>query len=709
MAIPSGMKPEELAAIAGPNANDAFMKLMMQSDVGDSPSGLVAPNNVGAGLHNIGVYINQGMRNQARAAERKDMMGLFGGAAAANQAATSSLMQSAGAGPSGAPPFVTGGASAAPKPVAPMASLPGPAPQQKPMAPTPDSVMGPVDAPSAAPKAPSFATGLKSVPDTGSTAPPIVDLRGTGGPASIRNNNPGAMYPGPSATKFGSTAMHVIGGGHKIAEFPDAQSGAAAQFDLLDRNYAGMPVSQAITKWSGGNSSPSYIASVSKDLGLDQNAVLTHDMLRNPKVAVPFARSMARVEAGRDYPLDDAGWNAAHARAFGSTTPNAQVADASGTTVPGGSPMATPPPMSGGVPAGITPRSVQSVPVPRGFAGQALPSAPAPAPAQAQQAAQPMTYDGFTAWANGLRSDPAYLRMAPEQRQVLEGIIASKDPMAAQSKDLANRKMQAEIGKLEAQVANGGSEQGKTGTVFQGKDGNYYGVQWNNRGQPSVYPLAANGQALTPSKGTDVVGDVVIDKATGKEIRNVGQNIAAGKVAEGEGKNVVEARGDLPEAKRRTELAVSSLENLKNTAMNLANHKGLDAVVGGLYQAYAPNVSEDARNAGTELENVKVKISGAVLQAMRDASKTGGAVGNVTEREWPRLENMIANLDPKQGKEQFLQNLNQVIAYADNVSNQIKQAYESQAKIAGSAPTFLGGAQPSQPKNQYYEKYQGIE
>jgi hypothetical protein len=60
-------------------------------------------------------------------------------------------------------------------------------------------------------------------------------------PASIRYNNPGAQYPGASASAFGSTGFGIIGGGHKIARFDDPESGAAAQFDLLNRRYAGMP------------------------------------------------------------------------------------------------------------------------------------------------------------------------------------------------------------------------------------------------------------------------------------------------------------------------------------------------------------------------------------------------------------------------------------------------------------------------------------
>jgi hypothetical protein len=148
-------------------------------------------------------------------------------------------------------------------------------------------------------------------------------------PASIRFNNPGAQYPGPSARKFGSIGTEVIGGGHKIAVFDDPVHGAAAQFDLLDRGYAGMTLGQAIQKWSGGNSSPAYASHISKATGIPLESRLTPEMLRDPNVAVPFAKASADWEAGGKYPMTDEQWKAAHAMAFGGQAP------ASGTAVAG--------------------------------------------------------------------------------------------------------------------------------------------------------------------------------------------------------------------------------------------------------------------------------------------------------------------------------------------------------------------------------------
>ena len=142
-------------------------------------------------------------------------------------------------------------------------------------------------------------------------------------PAAIRYNNPGAMYPGDVSRRFGSTGHEVIGGGHQIAVFPDPVSGAAAQFALLGQNYSGMTLADAVTKWSGGNNSPDYINAVAQRTGLDPNARLTPELLRDPNVAIPLARGMAGWEAGRDSPLNDDQWRTAHSWGMGGERPEA--------------------------------------------------------------------------------------------------------------------------------------------------------------------------------------------------------------------------------------------------------------------------------------------------------------------------------------------------------------------------------------------------
>lgn len=147
-------------------------------------------------------------------------------------------------------------------------------------------------------------------------------------PASLRYNNPGAQWPGPSARKFGSVGYVTLndGQGNKIAIFDTFEQGAAAQFDLLYRKYAGKPLTRLLTIWSGGNHSAAYTRSVAGEMGIRPDAIITREMLKDPKIAVPLARAMARVESGRNHPAPISAWQAAHRMALGGPQPTTAAA-----------------------------------------------------------------------------------------------------------------------------------------------------------------------------------------------------------------------------------------------------------------------------------------------------------------------------------------------------------------------------------------------
>jgi hypothetical protein len=145
-------------------------------------------------------------------------------------------------------------------------------------------------------------------------------------PASIRNHNPGAMYPGPSARKFGSAAGESLvskDGKHQIARFPTAVHGAAALFDNLMNArtvrgyyYRNKPLAKAIETWCGSIRAQSYLRLIEQQTGYKPDLVLSEAFLRDPEQAIALAKAMARHEAGRDYPLSGNEWIEAHAMAF---------------------------------------------------------------------------------------------------------------------------------------------------------------------------------------------------------------------------------------------------------------------------------------------------------------------------------------------------------------------------------------------------------
>jgi Putative peptidoglycan binding domain len=123
-------------------------------------------------------------------------------------------------------------------------------------------------------------------------------------PASFRYNNPGAQYPSAQAAQFGQIGYGIIGGGHEIARFPCPVNGAASNFDLLYRNYTGMEIGAAGTKWTGANGFgvPGY----------DPRTILTTQMLDDPVQAIALLKAIAGRESGHGNNLTEEQWRQAH-------------------------------------------------------------------------------------------------------------------------------------------------------------------------------------------------------------------------------------------------------------------------------------------------------------------------------------------------------------------------------------------------------------
>lgn len=124
-------------------------------------------------------------------------------------------------------------------------------------------------------------------------------------------------------------------------------------------------------------------------------------------------------------------------------------------------------------------------------------------------------------------------------------------------------------------------------------------------------------------------------------------------------KDKAEKAANAPQAQKQAELVVRPLDNALNSIAQAMNHPGLSAVTGP-FAGRLPSFREDSVNAQAAINTVKRQVAGAVIQAMRDASKSGGAVGNVTEGEWPRLEGMIASLEQAQTTDEFQKALDDI-------------------------------------------------
>ena len=135
-----------------------------------------------------------------------------------------------------------------------------------------------------------------------------LEVRPTGKAASVRTSNPGAMWLSPLAKKWGASGKQNLndgtGQGNNIAVFPNALNGFAAQFDLLNQNYTGKSLRQAINTWSGGNNVNEYLAHIQQETGMNPETFLSRELLAG-EGGLMLVKAMAKHEAGGNYPVSD--------------------------------------------------------------------------------------------------------------------------------------------------------------------------------------------------------------------------------------------------------------------------------------------------------------------------------------------------------------------------------------------------------------------
>lgn len=129
-----------------------------------------------------------------------------------------------------------------------------------------------------------------------------------------------------------------------------------------------------------------------------------------------------------------------------------------------------------------------------------------------------------------------------------------------------------------------------------------------------------------------------------------------------------------PQATQAKNSIVENLTSLKTNLKELRGHKGLSGITGAVF-GRTPSVMDDSMAAQAKYDNVVNNIFVNALQAMRAASKTGGAVGNVSDREGSRLEQTLAALSRAQGTKDFQGEVDKAVARLELAQKNIEDAY----------------------------------
>ena len=132
-------------------------------------------------------------------------------------------------------------------------------------------------------------------------------------------------------------------------------------------------------------------------------------------------------------------------------------------------------------------------------------------------------------------------------------------------------------------------------------------------------------------------------------------------------------------------------ELLNNPAyLKVLTQKGY--LQGRLSAALADSPGTDTYEAANLLKNLQTRAFVTEINAMRQASKTGGAVGSVTEKEMEALSNIGAVLKMGMSEDQLRKQLQKYIARADNSVKNIKDDYSRTYRYQGEFDQYTNPA-----------------
>lgn len=171
----------------------------------------------------------------------------------------------------------------------------------------------------------------------------------------------------------------------------------------------------------------------------------------------------------------------------------------------------------------------------------------------------------------------------------------------------------------------------------------------------------------------------------------------AASAAKAQGAEEGKFAGTLPQRARAASSAMNELQASQGVVMqdidkaiSMANGGGMLGTTGmGSALSGVPNTS--AHDLASTLNTIKSNIGFDKLQAMREASPTGGALGQVSERENVLLQSVLGSLDQSQSREQFVGNLQRLKEVLQGRQAERERAYLSDFGNSEQAVPANGG------------------
>lgn len=161
-------------------------------------------------------------------------------------------------------------------------------------------------------------------------------------------------------------------------------------------------------------------------------------------------------------------------------------------------------------------------------------------------------------------------------------------------------------------------------------------------------------------------------------------------------KEIQKREAALPQARQSVKSVSNTMSVIGQTVDSLlANPDGINGITGLVY-GITPAITGPARKAKAELDQLKNLAFIQGITELRAASKTGAAVGNVSNREGDRFENLKASLDRQQDKDDLIAALKKLKQQAELTSQFMTEAFdETYSYKSGGTPA--PAATPGRP------------
>jgi len=152
-------------------------------------------------------------------------------------------------------------------------------------------------------------------------------------------------------------------------------------------------------------------------------------------------------------------------------------------------------------------------------------------------------------------------------------------------------------------------------------------------------------------------------------------------------KEIQKREAAFPQATSSVKSFESKSDSFVKDLEKLRDHPGLSQIT-GLVAGRVPAVTAEGRAAQALYDKVVAKGGFQALQDMRDASKTGGALGNVSNQEGKQLTASFAAIQRTQDAKDVRAAIDAAIADIGGAKTRMREAYDSTYSYkAGSAPT----------------------